>query len=540
MLNDSVQRLLLIRKSIFWVLTLFYSVLALANEPFLDANAAFKMSAQERPGGIQLHFSIAQGYYLYREHFGFSVEGGTAALGEPIWPQSQIEFDTTLQKNVEIYRREIVIDLPVTYANRPFRLAVRAQGCADQGLCYPPMTYEVSIKGAALQAKTMGDFADPMARLYSPQYAAAVLEGRNVFTTLIIFFILGVALSLFPCSLPMIPILSALIVGEGKQLTRLRGLALSATYVLGMALVYAVFGVIAASLGYGLGPALQNPWVRGVFGLLLFIFALSLFGCYELQLPQNWQNRVNNMLSGRRLKGGKWLAVFTMGTLSALIIGACMTAPLFGVLTFIAHTGNLILGGGALFLMALGMGAPLLLVGIGAGSILPRAGVWMNGIKRGFALLLVSVALWLVFPLLSTFTLNQPQSAPASFTPIQSNNALQRQIRNSGRPSMLEFYADWCANCREMESLTFTDSRVQAQLQRFNLLRVDVTENNPEHRALLKQFGLYGPPAIIFFDENGHEISAARMIGYQAPGIFLKKVERIQTARRDLAASNAK
>lgn len=558
----------------FLMWALFYSALALANGPFLDANAAFKVRALERPGGIEVHFSIAHGYAMYREHFGFSVGRGVATLGEPVLPPGQIKFDTTLQTNSETYRNEVVIYLPVTHAEGPFELTVRTQGCADQGLCYPPMMHLISIKGAALQqlkaearsegvdpgSATLGErlglryLTDSLAHLYSSEYAEAVFEGHNFITTLMIFFVLGVALSLFPCSLPMIPILSALIVGEGTQLTRWRSLMLSVTYVLGMALVYTVFGMVAASAGYSLGPDLQNPWVRGVFALLLFAFALSLFGCYELQLPQSWQNCINTVLLGRQLKGGKWLAVFTMGALSALIIGACMTAPLFGVLTFIAHTGHLILGGSALFFMALGMGVPLLLVGIGAGNLLPRAGAWMNGIKRVFGLLLAAVALWLVFPLLAA-ALNwenvgmtwratrmppaaesaavapsQLQPGSADFTLIQSKSELQHKIRMNGQPSMLEFYADWCANCREMEKITFADSRVQAQLKRFNLLRADVTKNNLEHRALLKQFGLYGPPALLFFDAKGHEISALRMIGYQSPSLFLKKIEAMYPA----------
>ncbi|BBO59153.1 protein-disulfide reductase DsbD [Mycoavidus sp. B2-EB] len=572
MLSDSIQRLQLIRKIIFLMWALFSSALVSANGAFLDAKAAFQMSVLERPGGIELHFSIAHGYSMYREHFEFSVGRGGATLGAPVLPPGQIKFDSTLQKNIETYRSKVVIYLPVTHAEGPFELAVRTQGCADQGLCYPPMMHFIFIKGVALQRikaeahpkvanaglRTLGErlsmryLSDSLAHLYSSQYAEAVFDGHDFITTLIIFFGLGGALSLFPCSLPMIPILSALIVGEGTQLTRLRSLMLSVTYVFGMALVYTALGMLAALAGYSLGPDLQNPWVRGVFALLLFAFALSLFGYYELQLPQLWQNRINNVLLGRKLKGGKWLAVFTMGALSALIIGACMTAPLFGVLTFIAHTGNLILGGSALFLMALGMGVPLLLVGIGAGNILPRAGAWMNGIKRVFGLLLVAVAVWLVFPLLTsalswqnigitwratrmptagqsaTVALSHPlQPGSADFTLIQSDSELQHKIKANGRPSMLEFYADWCASCREMEENTLTDSRVQAQLKRFNVLRVDVTENNREHRALLKQFGLYGPPAILFFDASGHEINALRMIGYQSPGLFLEKIEPI-------------
>ncbi|UUM21778.1 protein-disulfide reductase DsbD [Mycoavidus sp. SF9855] len=557
--NDSNPRSPLIGTIIFLVSALFYMAQTWANEPLLDAETAFKINTIERPAGIDVHVSIANGYYMYRERFGFSVKRGEATLGEPMLPQGQIKFDATLQKKIETYRHDIIIHLPVTRAVGSFELAVHAQGCADQGLCYSPITHLTSIKGIALQSpliaatpsaiaaarpaildqapRMLGDglgitesgyrMTGYITRLYSPQYAEAVLAGHDLFTMLIIFFILGVALSLFPCSLPMIPILSALIVGEGIQLSRWRSFMLSAAYVLGMAVVYTIFGMAAASAGYSLGPDLQSPWVRGAVALLLFVFALSLWGCYELQLPQSWQNRINTVLLQHKLRGGKWLAVFTMGALSALIVGACMTAPLFGVLTFIAHTGNLVIGGGALFSMALGMGVPLLLVGIGAGHLLPRAGAWMSAIKRTFALLLTAVALWLVWPLLKPL---QPLPAQIEFTRIQSNNELQHRIKTSGRPSLLEFYADWCANCREMEKITFTDSRVQTQLRQFNLLRADVTNNNLNDRALLKQFGLYGPPAIIFFDANGDEIQALRMVGYQSPSTFLKKLEPIYRA----------
>ncbi len=551
--NDSTQRSLLIGRIIFLVSALFYLATTWANEPFLDAQTAFKINTIERPAGIDVHVSIANGYYMYREGFGFSVKRGEATLGELMLPQGQIKFDASLQKKIETYRHDMIIHLPVTRAVGSFELAVQAQGCSDQGLCYAPITHLAFIKGVALQSPSIAAIPSAIAatrpailnqalgmlgdglgiteigrrmtgyitRLYSPQYAEAVLAGHDLFTMLIIFFILGVALSLFPCSLPMIPILSALIVGEGMQLSRWRSFMLSAAYVLGMAVVYTIFGIAAASAGYSLGPDLHSPWVRGAVALLLCVFALSLWGCYELQLPQAWQNRINTVLLQRKLRGGKWLAVFTMGALSALIVGACMTAPLFGVLTFIAHTGNLVIGGGALFSMALGMGVPLLLVGIGAGHLLPRAGAWMSAIKRTFALLLAAVALWLIWPLLNPL---QPLPAQIEFTRIQSNHELQHRIKTSGRPSLLEFYADWCANCREMEKITFTDSRVQTQLRQFNVLRADVTENNLNHRALLKQFGLYGPPAMIFFDANGDEIQALRMIGYQSPSTFLKKL----------------
>ncbi|RKU01204.1 thiol:disulfide interchange protein [Burkholderia sp. Nafp2/4-1b] len=573
--------------------------LARAADDFLDPSVAFKFSASESPGQVDVRFKVAHGYYLYRERFAFAVKSGQATLGDPQFPAGHVKFDQTFQKEVETYRDEVVIHVPVKQAAGPFELAVTSQGCADEGICYPPAEHVVKIDGAALGAAAPADSTAGSGswfdKVTSADFAQSLLEGHGFFTIVALYFVAGVVLSLLPCSYPMIPIVSAIIIGQGTRATHARGFALSLTYVVGMALVYTVLGIAAALVGQSLGAWLQNPWVLGAFGVLLTAFAISLISGKDIALPERWQNGAAEASSARR--GGHFVAVAAMGALSALVVGACMTAPLFAVLAFIAHTGNALLGGGALFAMGLGLGVPLLVVGIGAGTVLPRAGAWMDGVKVFFGIVLLAAALWIVWPVLAgglkmvlaalwllvaaaalgLFTphagaasiwrrlgrglgaalaiwaatllvglaagSNDPvkplailaartvasgdaapgQAGPA-FASVRSSGELDTLLKTSGQPVMLDFYADWCVSCKEMEHLTFTDSRVQARLARLHLVRADVTANNPDDQALLKRFNLFGPPGIIFFDRNGNEIG--RVVGYQAAETFLRSLDR--------------
>ncbi|TCW76765.1 thiol:disulfide interchange protein [Burkholderia sp. SRS-46] len=581
--------------------------LARAADDFLDPSVAFKFSASESPGQVDVRFKVADGYYLYRERFAFAVKSGQATLGEPQLPAGHVKFDQTFQKNLETYRGEVVIHVPVKQASGPFELAVTSQGCADEGICYPPAEHVVKVSGDALGAATStpaprgGDAAAGswFDKVTSADYAQSLLEGQGFFTIVALYFVAGVVLSLLPCSYPMIPIVSAIIIGQGTRATHTRGFALSLTYVLGMALVYTVLGIAAALVGQSLGAWLQNPWVLGSFGVLLTAFAVSLISGIDIALPQRWQNGAANA-SGR--KGGHFAAVAAMGALSALVVGACMTAPLFAVLAFIAHTGNALLGGAALFAMGLGLGVPLLVVGVGAGALLPRAGMWMDGVKVFFGIVLLAAALWIVWPVLggafrmmlaalwllvaaAALGLFSPHAGVASiwrrlgrglgaalaiwaatllvglaagstdpvkplavlaarttaavagsaaagapaqdgpaFASVGSNAELDTLLKTANRPVMLDFYADWCVSCKEMEHLTFTDTRVQARLAQLHLVRADVTANNPDDQALLKRFNLFGPPGIIFFDRNGNEIG--RVVGYQAAETFLRSLDR--------------
>ncbi|WP_241332362.1 protein-disulfide reductase DsbD [Burkholderia cenocepacia] len=577
---------------------------ARAADDFLDPSVAFKFSASESPGQVDVRFKIANGYYMYRERFAFAVKSGQATLGEPQYPAGHVKFDQTFQKNVETYRDEVVVRVPVKQAAGPFELAVTSQGCADEGICYPPAEHVMKVDGAALgAAASSGDTAAAGSwfdKVTSADFAQSLLEGHGFFTIVALYFVAGVVLSLLPCSYPMIPIVSAIIIGQGTRVTHARGFALSLTYVVGMALVYTVLGIAAALVGQSLGAWLQNPWVLGAFAVLLTAFAISLISGKDIALPERWQNGAAEASSARQ--GGHFVAVAAMGALSALVVGACMTAPLFAVLAFIAHTGNALLGGAALFAMGLGLGVPLLVVGVGAGTVLPRAGAWMDGVKVFFGIVLLAAALWIVWPVLAgalkmvlaalwlliaaaelgLFTPNAgaasiwrrlgrgvgaalaiwaatllvglaagstdpvkplavlaartvasggaatggataAQDGPA-FASVRSSGELDALLKTSGQPVMLDFYADWCVSCKEMEHLTFTDARVQARLAKLHLVRADVTANNPDDQALLKRFNLFGPPGIIFFDRNGNEIG--RVVGYQAADTFLRSLDR--------------
>ncbi|KMQ77845.1 Cytochrome c-type biogeneis protein DsbD, protein-disulfide reductase [Candidatus Burkholderia pumila] len=587
---------------------LFFATLtaaAHAADDFLDPAVAFKFSASEQPGEVDVRYKIADGYYMYRERFVFEVKSGDATIGAAQLPAGKIHFDQTFNKDVETYRGELLIRIPVTKANGPFELSVTSQGCADQGICYPPMERTYRAKGDALQPP--GAAAKPAAntaasnsaswfdKATNADYAQSMLEGGSFFTVIGLYFVAGMVLSLLPCSYPMIPILSAIIIGEGASVTWARGFALSVSYVIGMALVYTVLGITAALVGQSLGAWLQNPWMLGAFGVLLTISAVTLISGVDIVLPERWQRGVNE--ASQRRSGGKFAAVAVMGALSALVVGACMTAPLFAVLAFIAHTGNAVLGGAALFAMGLGLGVPLLIIGLGAGSILPRAGVWMDSVKVFFGVILLAAALWIVWPvfggvaqmllaalwlliaaaslgLFGTFqsanvwkrlgrglgaafaiwaatvlvglaagsttdplrplavfasksgasTASQQAQGP-TFAPVRSSAELDNAVKTTAKPAMLDFYADWCVSCKEMENLTFSDARVQARLAQLNLLRADVTANNTNDQALLKRFKFFGPPGIIFFDAQGNEV--ARVVGYESAETFLKSLDKI-------------
>ena len=381
---------------------------------FLDPEDAFKFSAAINDGGktVEARFSIADGYYLYRERFGFVASDGTQ-LGAAQYPPGKIKFDETFNRQLEIYRGNVVVRLPIEAASAPFTLTAKLQGCADQGLCYPPETRTAHLTlgagSSAPQPLVSGSAwaAPTSATSMDAGRVETALRSRSLITVLPIFFVLGLLLSFTPCVLPMLPILSSIIVGQSGQsdgdqrLTKMRGFVLALAYALGMAIVYTAFGVAAGLAGEGLAAALQRPWVLTLFAALLVLLALSLFGLYELQLPTSWQTRVAQ--ASGRTTGGKLGGVFAMGALSALIVGPCVAAPLAGALLYISQTRDIAIGGSALFAMATGMSVPLLLVGVSAGSLLPRAGPWMESIKRLFGVLLIAVALWTVSPVIAVW-----------------------------------------------------------------------------------------------------------------------------------------
>ena len=593
---------------------------ARAEDDFLDPEVAFKLAARaldER--SVELSFTVAPGYYLYREQFKFSANGAT--LGTPTLPPGKTKFDETFQKTVETYRDVVRIVVPVDKAPAQFRLLITNQGCADKGLCYPPTqrAADVSLRGfggdGSVRTLTAAQLeSDPGrgaaaavtdgAANSTSSYAAgsdgasldAALRQGRFWSVVGVFLLAGVLLSLTPCVLPMLPILSSIIVGHGSDVSRARGFALAASYSLGMALVYTALGVAAGLAGEGLAAALQNPWVLGAFALGLVALAMSMFGAYELQLPSAFTGRLTE--ASQRLPAGKLASVFAMGGVSALIVSPCVAAPLAGALVYISQTRDVWLGGTALFSLAAGMSLPLLLVGASAGSLLPRAGAWMDEVKRFFGLLLLGVALYTVQPvwptalvlalwgalLIATAVLLvsdqhrghrrglskslwrrviaavlavcgllefagaasggsnplQPlghlavtrgatgaERVGVAFTTVRSVAELDAALRSAGRPVMLDFYADWCVSCKEMERFTFSDAAVQKKLAGAVLLKADVTANNEADKALLKRFQLFGPPGTIFFDASGREIPGSRVIGFQSSDRFLQTLRSV-------------
>lgn len=504
-------------------------------EDFLDPAIAFKPSLRlQNPQTLLLRYDIAPGYYLYRDALKFRLKPGNTSLslGVPTFPPGKTKEDPNFGK-VQVYTRSVEVVLPLKRPDadtaQTLTLNVTAQGCAEAGLCYPPQTQTLTI---ALPPLILAEPANPTPppppspeALDETGQIAQLLSGSSFWAVLLFFAVAGLGLSLTPCILPMIPILSGIIVGTGTAPTRWQSFRLSLAYVLGMALTYTAAGIAAGLTGTLLSTALQNVWVLGSFALIFVVLALSMFGLYELQLPLALQNRLTQTTG--KLPGGRVTGLFVMGALSALIVGPCVAAPLAGALLYIGKTGDALLGGLALFVMALGMGVPLLLVGVSAGQFLPKTGAWMVWIKRGFGVLLLATAVWLVYPVLPALNGEAPgtrqHQSVLPFTRVHNVAELDAQLK-TGQPVMLDFYADWCTSCLEMERLTFTDRRVQAALGNFRLLQVDVTANTPEDQALLKRFELFGPPAILFFDKQGHETRSARVVGYLPPEAFLARL----------------
>jgi len=568
----------------------------------LEPEKAFQFSARALGAdAVQVSFQIADGYYMYRDKFRFALDGTPGAkLGAPEFPTGIRKKDEFFGE-IETYRKAVSIRIPVervSPAATTLLLKVTSQGCADLGVCYTPMDSKASIQLAALgggagPAAGPPSFSEgprsvapaPRFSLFASDRDIAALFERSLWLVILVFFGFGLLLTFTPCVLPMVPIVSSIVAGEGKSLNKLRALALSVSYVLGMAVTYAAAGVAAAYSGSMLAAALQNPWVLGAFALVFVWLALSMFGFHDLQLPGFLHHHLSK--AHQRLRGGRIASVAVMGVLSALIVSPCVTAPLAGALLVISQTGDVARGGAALFSMALGMGVPLIAVGVSEGALLPKSGPWMEGVKKFFGVLLLAVAIWVVSPVIpsavemllwaalligSAMFLRALDSLPANasgyarlwkgvglmalvagaailvgalagsrdplrplagltgataaapinWVRVDSITELDDKLRDPGRPVMLDFYADWCVSCKEMERFTFSDPRVRARFEDMRLLRADVTGNTEQHKLLLKRFSLFGPPGIIFFDARGREIEGLRVVGYQDAERFLK------------------
>ena len=522
-----------------------FSHAAVNEADLLEPEKAFRMSTRAVDDRtVEVKFDIADGYYLYRERFKFEAEpgigGASVKFGTPDFPAGVKKKDEFFGE-VETYRKQLIVLLPVekTGGGNTLKLVVTSQGCADVGVCYVPMQTRASVKLAAagsgtssVPAVTQGPELVPPSSSTAARLSGsatdfdivALFESGSFWLVLASFFGFGLLLAFTPCMLPMIPILSGIIAGEGRDLNKVRALILSLAYVLGMAVTYAIAGVAAAYSGTLIAAALQNPWVLSAFALVFVWLALSMFGFHDLQLPAFLQDRLSS--THHKLRGGHVASVAGMGVLSAVIVSPCVAAPLAGALLYISQTKDVLLGGGALFSMAMGMGVPLLVVGVSEGAFLPKSGRWMEKVKKFFGVLLLAVAVWIAWPVISPLVMPRPEPHGLKFERINSVEELNEKLRAPGKPVMLDFYADWCVSCKEMEAFTFADAKVKEKLGGMLLLQVDVTANTEQHKELLKRFSLFGPPGIIFFDTRGAEIRGLRVIGYQKADRFLVALER--------------
>ena len=546
---------------------------------FLKPDEAFKVDAKVKDGNSAVvDFSPAEGYYLYKARLKFDLRDAQGLKISKIeLPSGEMKDDLNLGRT-EVYHSpfQAVVDFEREKgASTRLSLLVTYQGCSEKGLCYEPIT-----KQYALDLPEGGGVAtvDDSSRV------AALFSGGSYGLIWASFLGFGLLLSLTPCTFPMIPILSGIIVGHGGPMSKTRGFLLSSAYVLGLAIVYAMAGVAAGYSGVLVSDLLQNPWVLGTFSLAFVMLSLSMFGFYELQIPSFLQGKLSD--ASNRLRGGHLSGVFLMGAISALIVGPCCAAPLAGALLYIGKTHDILLGGSALFAMGLGMGLPLLAIGISAGSILPKAGPWMQSVKNFFGVVLLGLAIWFISPVIPAVAnmllwavllivsaiylhaidplphgssgfrkfgkgigvialllgvallagalsggrdILQPlaglRTAGAAtdsvhFERVANLADLENRLGQSrGRYVMLDFYADWCISCKEMERTVFADARVRAKLADVVLLQADVTQNSRDDAALLRKFELFGPPGIVLFDREGGE--SLHLVGAQDADSFL-------------------
>ncbi len=589
-------------------------------EEFLKVDEAFILSASlGREGEMQVRWDMPEGYYLYRHQFAFQTRNpGQLQLGEAQIPPGKAKHDEYFG-DVEVYYRNAQALVPLTKLSNSVdtEIGITFQGCADAGLCYPPETKWFSYNGERLiQTSLLAESAasEPGADESTPsseskpvvadteeELLAGALAGESLWYALGLFFIAGIGLAFTPCVLPMVPILSSIIVGEGENIGKGRALSLSLAYVLGMAATYAAVGTLVGLFGaeLNLQAALQSPPVLVFFAIIFVLLSLAMFGLYELQLPNSWQNRLNAI--GQQQKGGKHASVAVMGAVSSLVVSPCVSAPLAGALIYISTTSDAVLGGTALLALGLGMGVPLLLVGGSGGHWLPRAGEWMNGVKAVFGVLLLGVAVWLVERIVApavTLALwgallmgsgvylgvldfspregvaqlgkaagtmaflwgvllligaasgaNNPLQPLAQLTgggatyasasgaaavheeqawlPVKTVADVERRIAQSDGLVILDLYADWCISCKTMERDVFPEAEVARQLGRFTLLRADVTANDDQDRALLSEYGLFGPPSLVFFGEDGREIADVRIQGEVTAGTLSAHLQAV-------------
>ncbi|AOW13364.1 thiol:disulfide interchange protein [Hydrogenophaga crassostreae] len=575
------------------------------SEELLPPDLAFKIAVNAKDANTLIAtLTPAADYYMYRDRISFTiVKPTTISISDVALPQGEPKADPTFG-SVQVYHQafDAVIKLRSSGDQKEsVELLASYQGCNEPlGVCYPPIekTVNVSLLAASVSGPSPPEPAVNASKGATTAPSSDLDTVRLLFANqsrwalVAAFFGFGFLLAFTPCMLPMIPILTGILAGHGNKLTRRHAVGLSAVYVLAMALTYALAGVAAGLAGTLLSAYLQNAWVLGSFAVIFVVLALSMFGLYELQLPTALQTRL--AIASGRIKGGKVIGAFLMGVLSAVIVGPCVAAPLAGALLYIGQTHDVVLGGTALFAMAIGMGIPLMVVGATTGSLLPKAGAWTESIKRVFGVTMLATAIYLISPVIPVVAQQLlwaallivpamylhaldplPADAPGhrrlfkgigvlallmgaamllgalsghreilqplaglrgtervetrelKFDRVLSVADLDARLQNArGRTVMLDFWAEWCVSCKEMDQFTFSDPRVQARLKDTLVLRADVTANNAEDQALLRRFSLFGPPGIIFFDRDGQE-QTIRVIGYEPPEQFLRSLDRV-------------
>ncbi len=568
-------------------------------DQFLPVDQAFVFSATADGGEqVRLDWQVAPGYYLYRHRVSAKTATPGFTLGEIVMPSGKKKTDEFFG-DVEVYYEALSATIPVTRpANASsFEIAVSYQGCADAGLCYPPVTKTVAVE---LPPPGTPSSADAPAMVSEQDRLSNLIADRSLFVVLATFFGFGLLLAFTPCVLPMIPILSGIIAGQGEAATPRRSFMLAAVYVLGMALTYAVAGAAFAAAGQQAQAFFQQPWIIILFAALFVVLALAMFGLFDLRIPAVLETRLASV-SGRQ-KTGSLVGTAIMGALSALVVTACVAPPMVAALAVIGQTGDVLRGALALFAMAIGMGSPLLLVGVAGGRFLPHAGAWMTTVKTLFGVLFLAVAVWMlerVLPGSLTLALwalllivggyyfggfgrtspgreswrlvargtglaaifwgvimlvgaaaggqdpfqplrgaalpgfageaAEPSVDHLPFRKVASIEELDRELaaaKAAGQPAMLDFYADWCVSCKEMEKYTFSVPDVQKELSGYVLLMADVTANSEADQALFRRFGVYGPPTTAFFGAHGRECRSFRLVGFVAADDFRSHLAR--------------
>ena len=576
------------------LLFLFTAIFAFAMEQsFLEPEEAFKPSFEKKEDKVIFKLALGKDIYLYDDKLKFLIS-------KPEQIDIRADLKVPKAKEYEIWQahfNDLNIEIPFSLIQSKTNassvdITIEFQGCSKAGLCYAPMSESYTLDFVKTGSKVLEEKASTNKEVVQEtqnetDVIAGTLKDGSVLLVLATFFGFGLLLSLTPCVFPMIPILSSIIVkaGDSGKLTASKGFFLSLVYVLSMAAAYTIAGVLAGLFGANLQVALQNPYVLVVFSAIFVALAFSMFGYFKLELPQSIQNKVNKTTDGKENQGVVGIAI--MGFLSALIVGPCVAPPLAGALVYIGQTGDALLGGAALFVMSLGMGAPLLLIGLGAGKYMPRPGGWMDSVSKIFGIVMLAVAVWmldrvlpanivmflwallligaaiylkvfehiiaklitaviliygvLVFvgavsgatnPLdpLSKFTsptvAGQIDNTKLKWQYVKTNEQIDAAVKASTKPVMLDFYADWCISCKELEGITFKDPAVLAKLNEFTLIKADVTKNTDDDKAMQKRFGVVGPPALIFWDKQNNEIKSSQIVGYKNPKDFLDIVNK--------------